>query len=91
MRHALELELPVEAPYRALAAEVASRFVELAGADPEAAAGFGADVAATVDALAPAASMLTLTFTAEAGSAEAVVGAAGQSRVVRRQWPPRKD
>jgi hypothetical protein len=91
MRHSFELRLSTDPPYRALAADVAGRFVELAGGAAAEATAFGADVGAAVEALAPGVPSLDLAFRANGDGVEVAIDAAGRSRVVRRRLPTGKD
>ncbi len=69
MVHAFTLQIPLEAPYRALVPDVASRYAELSGGSSTNAAALAAALASAIDRLAsgaPPNSHVDMTFRSDA-------------------------
>lgn len=76
------LQVPAEPPYRALAGDVAARYVEVAGGGGTAAASVAAEVRRAADVLAAAGTAIDLTFFRGAAGLEVVLSCGGRTERV---------
>lgn len=91
MRSAFELRVSTEPPFRALAAEVAARFVDVAGGSADEGRAFGAEVDRAVAALAGGPGTITCRFAAEDRHVEVALDRDGEVHTVRRTLSARTD
>ena len=81
MADAFTLQIPLETAYRALVPEVASRYAELSGGTPAAAAALAAALSSAIDRLAAGAaphSHVDLAFRPDAAGVHVVLSCNGQ-------------
>jgi hypothetical protein len=87
------LQVPVDAPYRALAADVAARYVEMAGGAASDAATIAAAITSAIDELSaerPAAHEVHLEFVQSATGLDVTIRCGDRSRSLRNPLPARK-
>jgi hypothetical protein len=90
MTDAFTMQIPIDAPYRALVPEVASRYAELSGGSPSGAAALAAAVATAIDRVAMHASPdahLDLAFRPEAGGLHVDLSCNGHRETVSVALP----
>jgi len=93
MTGSLKVSVPIDARYRALATELAGKFVELIGGSPTDAQALSHALSGAVDSIAPASDAeqhVDLTFHAGAGGVEVTVRCGARSTVVKQPLPARK-
>ena len=91
MTDAFTLTVPLDAPFRALAGEVAGRYLELAGGTVDEGRLLAAEVAAAIDRLgASVASSLAVVARMTAGDVSITLEADGQSATVTHPVPAKK-
>ncbi|MEO7190715.1 MAG: hypothetical protein ABI051_06630 [Vicinamibacterales bacterium] len=87
MSHAFTLHLPVEHPYRGLAADVAARFAETVGGSSAEAQAFGVEVAAGVESVAASGEAIDLVFDRAHLGVEVAIRCGPELRLIRHVLP----
>lgn len=93
MTGSVNVRIPVEPRYRALATEVAGKFVELIGGSPTDAQALSDALSTALDGIAPSTegeAHVDLTFHAGTGGVEVAVRCGARSAVVKQPLPARK-
>jgi len=93
MTGSVKVSVPIEARYRALATDLAGKFVELIGGSPTDAQALTDALSSAVESIAPATETGThvdLTFHAAAGGVEVDVRCGARATVVKQPLPARK-
>jgi hypothetical protein len=87
MSHALTLQVPAEAPFRALASDAAARVVTVCGGSAEQGEALRAAVAEAVTAVAGHGGEVTVTFDMKTGGVRVSISCGGETRYVERALP----
>ena len=86
MSQVLQLEMPADPTYHALAAEAAGRICALAGGNANDAKAFGADLTAALEKLAGNGDSVALRFEADEAAIRVRLTCGDQARDLRRTW-----